>query len=84
MSEPVGEPAAGQGSEYDRNAQQGKDDAYQRVIQSPFLTQINRDERVDNGVRQLIETPGSGKGNAFILPQIIDKLNKRIHINFNP
>ena len=62
VSETVGHPSAGQGGKDDGNAQKRKDDTYQSIIQSAFLTQINGDKGVDDGIRQLIETPGAGKG----------------------
>ena len=83
VSEPVCEPAAGQGGEDDGNAQKRKDDTDQRVIQSAFLTQINGDKGIDDGIRQLIETPGSGKGDTFVVPQIFKKFCNRIHFNNN-
>ena len=80
VSETVGEPAAGQGGKDDGNAQKRKNDADQGISQSALLTQINGDERVDDGIRQLIETPGSGKGDAFVVPQVFEKFCKGIHL----
>ena len=44
------------------------------------FAQINGDEGVDDGIRQLIETPGSGKGDTFVVPQVFEKFCKGIHL----
>ena len=79
MTESVSDPAAGQGSKDDRKTQQRKNDTDQGVFQPSFLTKINGDKGINDGIGKLIETPRPRQGDTFVLPQITEKSDCSIH-----